>query len=64
MVYDVTNIFEQINGHAGICYPATDAEGRKILSQETANDPLLFDIKHLIEQCVLIEHKPLKFEHI
>lgn len=62
MVYDVTEIFEQINGYGGVCCPATDNNGRKILSPDALNDQLLAEIKPIIEQCTLIEHVPLKFD--
>lgn len=58
-VYNVTSIYNQIVGHAGVCYPNTDAQGRYILSPTSLQDDLLAEIWSLIEACPLIEYEPV-----
>jgi hypothetical protein len=62
LVYNVTPIYNQIAGFEGVCQPVKDAAGNWILSQDSAIDPLLSDIKALIEQCELIEFNPVKHD--
>ena len=62
MVIDVTEIYDEIVGHAGVCYPSQDKDGRFILSETTLQDCLLSQIRELINECPRIPHNPKKVQ--
>lgn len=56
---DVTNIYNQINGFAGVCKPQKDADGKWVLHESSLNDPLLEPIHDLLNEQPIINHKPI-----
>lgn len=62
MVIDVTKIYNDIVGHAGVCYPTQGADGKYIMSMTSLEDGLLSEISELIRSCPKIPHKPKKVQ--
>lgn len=58
IVIDVTKIYSDILGHAGVCYPTKDANGKYIMSITSLEDGLLSEIYELLMSCPKIPHKP------
>lgn len=59
---NVTEIYDQINGFGGVCFPIKDAADNWVLDESTLQDDTISEIHPLIDSCPRIDYNAIVIE--